>query len=889
MKLPVGRFLLTGYLVTLGASTVWRATHRPVVAPAPDETAVTVSLAGGPPVTIANRDLGPRNGSSLPVVLIHGSPGDNGEVRGLGRMLADSQTIVTRPVTGAGAAAGPDASASVTSPPYRAIAPDLPGFGGSTRRVPDYSVAAHAEYVLALLDSLGIRRAHLVGFSMGGGVVLELAGRAPDRVASLTLLSALGAQEYELLGDYYLNHAIHWLQLGAIWGLENLVPHFGYLDGGFLTVEYARNFYDTDQRPLRKVLSTFAGPALVIQGDKDFLVDPAVARESHRLLPQSEMAMFGDPDASHFMTFQRPDTIAAVLRGFLARVEAGTAVTRATASPERLAEAARPFDPKSIPAPVGVALVVLLALLAAATLVSEDLACITAGLLVTRGTVGFVPGTIACLVGIVGGDLWLYGMGRWLGRPALRRAPLKWFVSEAAVERSAAWFQQQGLKLVLLTRFVPGTRLPTYFTAGVLRAGAVRFLVAFCIAALLWTPLLVGASALFGEQILARFVAYQAFALPGLILVALFVLLVFKLVFPLGSWRGRRLLLSRWRRLTRWEFWPRWAFYPPIVAYIVWLAIKHRSLTLFTAVNPAIPGGGFVGESKAGILRGLAHAPDQVARWTLIDEPTPEERLGQLRRFLADQGLTYPVVLKPDVGERGGGVRIVRDEADALLYLERSREPILAQEFVGGIECGIFYYRLPGEARGKIFAVTDKHFPAVVGDGRSTLEHLILADERAVCMAPTFLARFTARLDEVPAAGLEIPLIELGTHSLGAEFRDGASLASPALETAIDTLSRGYEGFWFGRYDVKAPSREILRAGREFKVLELNGATAEATSIYDPKNGILTAYRILRRQWALLFEIARRNAAAGARPATVRELLQLIDRHRRSLGAHVAT
>ncbi|MEZ4457171.1 MAG: hypothetical protein R2882_11575 [Gemmatimonadales bacterium] len=58
---------------------------------------------------------------------------------------------------------------------------------------------------------------------------------------------------------------------------------------------------------------------------------------------------------------------------------------------------------------------------------------------------------------------------------------------------------------------------------------------------------------------------------------ALFVLLLFKLIFPLGSWRGRRLLLSRWRRLTRWEFWPRWAFYPPIVAYIVWLAIKHQA------------------------------------------------------------------------------------------------------------------------------------------------------------------------------------------------------------------------------------------------------------------------------------------------------------------------
>lgn len=856
------RWILGAYLVALAASTASRLAKPVDGTVAPDERTIAVSIGtAAPSIRLAYRDERPADSlRGTPVILLHGSPGDNGEVTSLTRALASTR---------------------------RAVAPDLPGFGGSSRRIPDYSIRAHAEYVAALMDSLGLTRAHVVGFSMGGGVALHLAERWPERVASVVLLSAIGAQEYELLGDYYLNHAIHRLQQAGLWLLLNAVPHFGAWDDGMLSIEYARNFSDTDQRPLRAIMSRWQGPALVVQGDRDALVDPAVARESHRLMPQSELVMFTGPGADHFLTFQRPDTVVAVLAPFFDRVDRGVAPTRATAPPERLGAAERPFDPASIPPVVGVALGVLLLLIAAATFVSEDLACIATGLMVARGTIDFVPGLVACFLGIVAGDLWLYGMGRWLGRPALRRAPLRWFVSEAAVERSAGWFARRGTTIVLLTRFIPGTRLPTYLAAGILRADAWRFLGAFLVAAALWTPLLIGAAATFGDQVLARFMEYQRLALPSIIGLALALVLLVKGILPLFSWRGRRLLLSRWRRLTRWEYWPRWAFYPPVVIHIAWLTLKHRSLTLFTAVNPAIPGGGFVGESKAEILTGLSHAPDRVARWRLLAAGAPEARLSAVREFLAQTGGSYPVVLKPDVGERGGGVAIVASEAEALLYLERTTEPLLVQEYVPGVEFGVFYYRIPGQDRGRVFAITDKRFPSVEGDGRRTLERLILEDDRAVGMARFFLARHADRLDWVPPAGEVVSLVELGTHCRGSAFFDGEWVRTPALEAAFDELSRGYPGFWFGRYDVRAPSAEALREGRDFKVLELNGATAEATSIYDPKNRLIDAYRVLFRQWSILFEIAARNVAAGARPATVPELVQLIGRHRRSLDAHV--
>jgi hypothetical protein len=127
------------------------------------------------------------------------------------------------------------------------------------------------------------------------------------------------------------------------------------------------------------------------------------------------------------------------------------------------------------------------------------------------------------------------------------------------------------------------------------------------------------------------------------------------------SYRRRRLTVSVWRRLTRWEFWPPWIFYPPVVIYLIFLMIKHRSITLFTASNPSITAGGFVGESKFEILQGLDASRDRVARARLIRSDLSEsERHAAVDAFVDQQKLRLPIVLKPDHGQRGSGVAIVR-------------------------------------------------------------------------------------------------------------------------------------------------------------------------------------------------------------------------------------
>jgi len=252
--------------------------------------------------------------------------------------------------------------------------------------------------------------------------------------------------------------------------------------------------------------------------------------------------------------------------------------------------------------------------------------------------------------------------------------------------------------------------------------------------------------------------------------------------------------------------------------------------------------------------------------------------LGELREFMASQSLSFPIVLKPDVGERGSGVQVVRSEDQAQAYFAQAKEATIAQEYVGGQEFGVFYYRYPDEEEGRLFSITDKRLIGVTGDGERNLEALLLEDERAVCMAPFFISQLGARLLEVPRAGERVALTDVGTHCRGALFLDGGEHLTEPLRKSIDRISRGYEGFYFGRYDIRVPNEVDFQEGLNLKVLELNGVTSESTNIYDPKHGLWHAYRTLFKQWRIAFEIGARNRRVGIRPSSVIDLWKTIAR-----------
>ena len=213
----------------------------------------------------------------LPVVMIHGSPGSASNFGALGAAVA---------------AAGRDVYAL-----------DLPGFGLSEARVPSYSILAHARATLAAMDALGIERAHLVSWSMGGGVILHAADLAPERVASLSLVASIGVQEAEGSGSYAFEHFKYALNYALMVVLPELVPHFGAFGPRAPRHAFARNFWDTDQRPLRAVMQRLETPALILHGRRDFLVPLWAAETSGELLRNSRLVIL---EGSHFLLFSEP-------------------------------------------------------------------------------------------------------------------------------------------------------------------------------------------------------------------------------------------------------------------------------------------------------------------------------------------------------------------------------------------------------------------------------------------------------------------------------------------------------------------------------------------------------------------------------------------------------
>src|SRR3954471_7895863 len=104
--------------------------------------------------------------------------------------------------------------------------------------------------------------------------------------------------------------------------------------------------------------------------------------------------------------------------------------------------------------------------IALATFVSEDLTCIATGGLIAAGKLGFVPGVLACIAGIYVGDLLLYFMGRLIGRPILRWRPIRRVLNDQKLDQASRWLSERGAKVVIISRFTPGLRLPTYVAAG---------------------------------------------------------------------------------------------------------------------------------------------------------------------------------------------------------------------------------------------------------------------------------------------------------------------------------------------------------------------------------------------------------------------------------------
>ncbi|MEQ8703175.1 MAG: hypothetical protein RIC19_04615 [Phaeodactylibacter sp.] len=335
-------------------------------------------------------------------------------------------------------------------------------------------------------------------------------------------------------------------------------------------------------------------------------------------------------------------------------------------------------------------------------------------------------------------------------------------------------------------------------------------------------------------------------------------------------------------KLRNWEYWPSKAFYYPIAPYLIWLMIKARHMCYWSAVNPGIYTAGMGMESKFETLQ-LLPEPYRPKSVFLPAGISRQEAEAQLQAG----ALTFPLIVKPDLGFRGLLVNKVADTAALMQCLRAYDIPFIAQEYIGlPEEVGVLYYRMPGEDHGHITSVTTKEFLHVTGDGQATVLELVLRSPRALLQLERIRERYPQHLHQTPATGERVRLGIVGNHAKGTRFINSNALVNPQMVQVFDRISAQIEGFYYGRFDLKCQSLDSLYTGEGLKILEVNGVCSEPTHIYDPQRGTYwAALRDLAKHWRIIYQIAKRNRRNGvpvlSHAKTARAFLDLFAYQRR--------
>lgn len=325
-------------------------------------------------------------------------------------------------------------------------------------------------------------------------------------------------------------------------------------------------------------------------------------------------------------------------------------------------------------------------------------------------------------------------------------------------------------------------------------------------------------------------------------------------------------LRIRFDRAIRWEFWPGWLFYIPVIGWIVFCAIRFRHPTAFTAANPGMDNGSVVGERKSQTLLALQSKRPEVVPATCLLPASIDAAMQKIDDWQNAHG--WPLVLKPDIGQRGRGVAIIRSREQAQAYLDRATRPsgqfqVLLQTFASGDEYGVFVRRLPGQDAFEISSLTHKALPELRGDGKHSLQELILKDPRARLISRLLFNRHAARLDQVPETGAQIQLVDLGAHCRGSEFRNAMNHISPQLTQKMAEVARAIPGFSFGRIDLRCPSPEALEQAEGLQILEINGVTSEPAHFYHPGTPLWAGIKGFCEHWTRACALGRENLDSG--------------------------
>ena len=238
-----------------------------------------------------------------------------------------------------------DAVAPSLKKDHRVISVDLKGFGWSDRPSGDYSPAAQAKLVLALMDARGVKEAALVGHSWGASVALSAALQAPERVTRLALYDAWVYEEQ--LPSFMLWSRARGVgeMLFAVWYGERVDERLAlaFYDRRYVTEKLVEDVERALERPGTRAAALAASrdqrfrrlqarygevriPTLLLWGREDGVSPLSVGERLSRDLPDAKLLVY--PRCGHFPMIEAADASTRDLSTFLRGTPQTTAKAR---------------------------------------------------------------------------------------------------------------------------------------------------------------------------------------------------------------------------------------------------------------------------------------------------------------------------------------------------------------------------------------------------------------------------------------------------------------------------------------------------------------------------------------------------------------------------------
>lgn len=321
-------------------------------------------------------------------------------------------------------------------------------------------------------------------------------------------------------------------------------------------------------------------------------------------------------------------------------------------------------------------------------------------------------------------------------------------------------------------------------------------------------------------------------------------------------------------RLTNWEYWPIYIVNIPTVIFWLYFAIRSRHLFFFSTANPDIKTGGLFGESKKRILDLM---PGKYLPKTFLLE-TGELEIQKVLDAMRNLEISFPIIIKPDVGERGFLVEKIHNRDELEKYLIGLDIDVLVQEYIDyPVELSVLYHRLPQNNSGSITSLCFKESLLIVGDGKSTVEQLMQQRPRAKLQLGRLRKNKHQLLESVPNAGEHVVIEPIGNHCRGSKFLNGNRLISKQLTEVFNNIALTFDGIYYGRFDIKCKSLDHLEQNSNFSILEFNGIASEPAHVYDPSYSVAQAYRDIFYHWKIIYRIAKIQMKNGVKPISFRE------------------